>query len=370
MKVLLLAGEASGLIYADRLRELLSGHEIRGYADYGFETHDLAVMGFWPVLRRLFYFLRVKRTMERAIDEWRPDVVCTIDYPGMNLKLDLYARRRGIRTLHVVCPQVWAWKSGRIPKIEASVDRLCCFLPFEPALFTPGFAEFVGHPLAEDFARDRASRPSAGPEKGLVAFLPGSRLGEIEAHLPTMLSAVSLLEGVRVVVPAANERALAAIGRIASGFASRHAGSGQGAPEVAVQLGGARDVLCRAECAVVASGTATLEAALARCPTVLVYRVSAALAWFARRVIKGVRHIGLANVIWEKSGEAGEEPMPELLQEDFTAERVAAELSKWLKDPSARARAAARLDAAVASLETDGSAFARIAGAILSPPAR
>ena len=371
VKVLLLAGEASGLIYADRLRELLSGHEVRGYSDYGFETHDLAVMGFWPVLRRLFYFLRVKRTMERAIDEWRPDVVCTIDYPGMNLKLDLYARCRGIRTLHVVCPQVWAWKSGRIPKIEASVDRLCCFFPFEPALFTPGFAEFVGHPLAEDFARDRASRPSAGPEKGLVAILPGSRLGEIEKHLPTMLSAVALLEGVRVAIPAANERALAAIRRIVSGFDFRRGGSGSGAtPEVSVQLGGARDVLCRAECAVVASGTATLEAALARCPTVLVYRVSAALAWFARRVIKGVRHIGLANVIWEKSGEVGEEPMPELLQEDFTAERVAAELSKWLKDPSARARAAARLDAVVGTLETDGSAFARIAGAVLSPPDR
>jgi len=371
VKVLLLAGEASGLIYADRLRELLSGHEVRGYSDYGFETHDLAVMGFWPVLRRLFYFLRVKRTMERAIDEWRPDVVCTIDYPGMNLKLDLYARCRGIRTLHVVCPQVWAWKSGRIPKIEASVDRLCCFFPFEPALFTPGFAEFVGHPLAEDFARDRASRPSAGPEKGLVAILPGSRLGEIEKHLPTMLSAVALLEGVRVAIPAANERALAAIRRIVSGFDFRRGGSGSGAtPEVSVQLGGARDVLCRAECAVVASGTATLEAALARCPTVLVYRVSAALAWFARRVIKGVRHIGLANVIWEKSGEVGEEPMPELLQEDFTAERVAAELSKWLKDPSARARAAARLDAVVGALETDGSAFARIAGAVLSSPDR
>ena len=371
VKVLLLAGEASGLIYADRLRELLSGHEVRGYSDYGFETHDLAVMGFWPVLRRLFYFLRVKRTMERAIDEWRPDVVCTIDYPGMNLKLDLYARCRGIRTLHVVCPQVWAWKSGRIPKIEASVDRLCCFFPFEPALFTPGFAEFVGHPLAEDFARDRASRPSAGPEKGLVAILPGSRLGEIEKHLPTMLSAVALLEGVRVAIPAANERALAAIRRIVSGFDFRRGGSGSGGtPEVSVQLGGARDVLCRAECAVVASGTATLEAALARCPTVLVYRVSAALAWFARRVIKGVRHIGLANVIWEKSGEVGEEPMPELLQEDFTAERVAAELSKWLKDPSARARAAARLDAVVGALETDGSAFARIAGAVLSPPDR
>ncbi len=351
MKILLLAGEESGLLYANRLRELLPGHEVRGYADYGFATADLAVMGFAAVLKRLPYFIRVKRTMQRAIREWWPDVVCTIDYPGMNLKLAAYAKSRGVRTVHVVCPQVWAWKAGRVPKIEAALDRLCCFFPFEPALFRPGFAEFVGHPLAETFD------PSAfhPREKGLVALLPGSRLGEIERNFPTMLDAFARLKNARAVVPAANDDARARIEALLAAT---------GTPGVTVQSGGARELLLRADCAVVASGTATLEAALARCPTVLVYRVSAALAWFARRVIKGVRHIGLVNIVWEKTGERGAEPMPEFIQEDFTAANVAARLAVWLDDPAARREAVERLDAVAGALRTGAPAFRRIVAAI------
>ena len=367
MKILLLAGEESGELYAARLRRLLAAHEIRGFSDYGFKTSDLAVMGFGAVLRKLPYFLGVKKTMERAIVEWRPDVVCTIDYPGMNLKLAAFARSRGVRTVHVVCPQVWAWKAGRIPKIEASVDRLCCFFPFEPSLFKEGFAEFVGHPLVEEFSREPAPSPSPAGRR-IVAVLPGSRLGEIERNLPTLLTAVRQLgaeygEAIDFVIPSANETAYRRIVEMVT--------SANAMPRPpAVVLGGARNVLRSAECAVVASGTATLEAALARCPTVLVYRVSAALAWFARRVIKGVRHIGLANVIWEKSSGCGEVPMPELLQEDFTAGNVIAALRRWLANPSERAAAVSRLDAIVKSLETEESAFARIVEAVLgrTPP--
>ena len=362
MKILLLAGEESGLIYANRLKELLAGHETRGYGDYGFKTSDLAVMGFAAVLKKIRYFIGVKKTMERAIDEWRPDVLCTVDYPGMNLKLAAYAKSRGIKTIHVVCPQVWAWKAGRIPKIEASLDRLCCFFPFEPSLFRPGFAEFVGHPLTEEFGEDAKVR-SADGECRLVAMLPGSRIGEIQRNMPTLLDVVSKLDAefdgrLRFVMPAANEKAHRQMSEMAAK---------SGAPNtLEVRLGGARDALRTADCAVVASGTATLEAALARCPTVLVYRVSAALAWFARRVIKGVRHIGLVNVIWEKTGEKGEEPMPELLQENFTAESTVDALRRWIVDPSARANASARLDAVVRTLETGTSAFARIVDCILA----
>ena len=156
MRVLLLAGEESGVLYANQIRaEILRRWpeaEIRGYGDYGFRVDDLAVMGIGQVLKKIFYFLRVKQTMERAIGEWKPDVVCTVDYPGMNLKLAAYAKARGIRAVHVVCPQVWAWKQGRIPKIELALDRLCCFFPFEPGLFRPGFATFVGHPLVDEMA--------------------------------------------------------------------------------------------------------------------------------------------------------------------------------------------------------------------------
>ncbi|MBR1920380.1 MAG: hypothetical protein IJ829_00075 [Kiritimatiellae bacterium] len=359
MKILLLAGEESGVHYAGKIAEALLARrpdaEIRGYADYGFRTADLAVFGIWAVLRRIFFFLRVKRTMVRAIDTWRPDVVCTIDYPGMNLKLAAHAKNRGIKAVHVVCPQVWAWHRGRIPKIERALDALCCFFPFEPMLFRPGLATFVGHPLVQEFGRQ--ATPEAR-EKGLVALLPGSRLGEIEKHLPTLLDAVAPLKGVRVVIPAANGRARAAIERIVARRTSSLP-AGQAIGGLVVQAGGARELLRRADVAAVASGTATLEAALARCPTVLVYKVSALLAAFLRRAITGVKHVGLVNVIAEKAGL--ECPMPELLQDDFTADSTRRRLESWLTDPAARGLTVAKLETVLGKLENVGDSYARIA---------
>ena len=360
MKLLILAGEESGVHYArriaDAVRERDPSVEVRGYSDYGFRTADLAVFGIWAVLRRIFYFLRVKRTMERAIDEWRPDVVCTVDYPGMNLKLAAYAKSRGIRAVHVVCPQVWAWHQGRVPRIERSLDRLCCFFPFEPSIFRGGFAAFVGHPLVQEFAGATAAGARAAGARPLVAVLPGSRLGEIEKHLPTLLDAVAPMEGVEVVIPAANDRARSAIDRI---VASRRPPDANGGPRIAVQSGGARELLMRADAAAVASGTATLEAALAKCPTVLVYRVSPLLAFILRRAITGVKHVGLANIIAEKSG--AECPMPELLQENFTAEATRSWLERWLRDPAERRKASDALAKAVSLLSADGDSYAKIA---------
>ena len=336
MKILLLAGEESGEIYAGGIRRRLSGHEVRGYGDYGFAVSDLAVFGFAAVLRKIFFFMRVKRTMERAIDEWRPDAVCTVDYPGMNLKLAAYAKRRGIRAVHVVCPQVWAWRRGRIPAIEAALDRLCCFFPFEPGLFRPGFATFVGHPLAAELAQDGATRRGGRQDRPLVALLPGSRTGEISRILPTLLKAADMVPEAEFAVPAANDAAFALIERIVRKSGCKAA--------VRVERGGARDVLRAAACAAVASGTATLEATLCGCPTVLVYRVNPLLAAFARRVIDGTKYIGLANIVWERCGGSEKEPpMPELLQENFTAAAVSGVLKGWVSDPAARTAAAGRL---------------------------
>ena len=373
MKVLLLAGEESGVLYAERLRRALPDCEFRTYQDR-YKTSDLAVMGFWAVIKRLFFFLGVQRTMKRIIREWQPDVVVTIDYPGLNLKLAAYAKARGIPAVHIVCPQVWAWHQGRIPKVAAAVNRLLCFFPFEPALFKDYegkdfHAVFIGHPMVDVFEEEKEVGVAAGcrhefagaearhPEGACLAILPGSRVGEIQRHLPRLLDAVRLLnrQDLRVVIPAANDRAEA---EIRSTITVRN---DPFAPEVV--KGGARDLLRRADCAAVASGTATLEAALARCPTVLVYAVSALLAWFARRVITGVKHIGLANVIAEKSGV--EPPMPELLQEAFTPEAVAAQLSAWLNDAEARARASRALDAVMARLHSDGDALGLAAREIL-----
>ena len=364
MKLLLLAGEESGVLYAERIRaEVLQAHpdaEIRGYGDYGFKTGDLAVMGVGQVLRRIFYFLRVKRTMQRAIDEWKPDAVCTVDYPGMNLKLAAYAKARGVRAVHVVCPQVWAWKKGRIPKIEAALDRLCCFFPFEPELFKPGFAEFVGHPLVDAFASEVKVKGERERRSGKVlALLPGSRLGEIEKILPTALEVVENLQraipGLMVVIPAANDRAYRAISSCVSRLKSS---------SIRVTHGGARAALRDADAAIVASGTATLEAALAGCPTVLVYKVGWLFAFLARRFIRDIRHIGLANVIAEKADVSC--PMPELLQENFTAGSVLASIRPLLEDENANVAARQSLADTMKFLRSDGGAIARIANALVA----
>lgn len=381
-RILLLAGEESGVLYANELKKRLAGNEIRGYQDYGFETHDMAVMGFVPVLLKLRYFLRLKKRMVQAIDEWRPDLVLTVDYPGMNLKLAAYAHSKGIRTVHVVCPQVWAWKKGRIPKIEASLDRLCCFLPFEPKLFKPGFATFVGHPLASAFADAKGiGNREQGTVDGVktVALLPGSRKGEIETILPVLLEAAEKLasefgDKIRFAIPAATPRAHSQIEKILrnSSFFVLHSSF------LLLQHGGARDLLRRADCAAVASGTATLEAALARCPTVLVYRMGRNLWWFAKHFVK-TRFAGLANIIWERccGGEVVEDvfinremqspdqPMPELLQDNCNVEAVYRYLRSYLDDGSVRADAVRRLDSAMGYLKTDSDPFSNIVTAVL-----
>lgn len=342
-KILLLAGEESGMIYARELMARLPGCEFRTYQDYGFEIADLAVFGFAAVLRRIFFFLRVKRTMERAIDDWKPDAIVTIDYPGMNLKLDAYAKKRGVKAVHVVCPQVWAWHQGRIPKIEASLDRLCCFFPFEPKLFRPGFAVFTGHPLAKQL-----SGVVRTPIAGQVALLPGSRKGEVSRILPPLLEVARRYPDRRFVVPAAHERAARWISRYAL------------PANVEVRQGGAREVLLQSECAVVASGTATLEAAFCHCPTILVYRVSALLAAILRRMITGTKYAGLANIIWDRCGGEGEQPMIELLQEDFTVAAVCRQLDKWLNDADTREKQSALLEKTVSLLRSEGDPMENI----------
>ena len=362
-KILLLAGEESGVLYAGQLAERLksAGAEIRGYGDFGFKTADLAVIGFGPVLLRLFYFLGVARTMKRVIREWRPDVVVTVDYPGLNLKLAAYAKKRGIPSVHIVCPQVWAWRRNRIPKVAAAISELLCFFPFEPAFFkgTGLDVKFIGHPLVGmvkgEGGRVKGEGGRVKGEGRLIALLPGSRIGEIRRILPRLLKAVEIVtrgqalstlggQTLKIAIPAANAGAELEIKRIVA--------RARNLPQIEVRRGGARALLRAADCAAVASGTATLEAALMRCPTVLVYAVAPFWAWVARRVITGVRHLGLANIVAEKCG--FEPPMPELLQEAFTPEAVAAQLTTWLADEAAHAAAVAQLNHAMGYLEAAG----------------
>ena len=171
-----------------------------------------------------------------------------------------------------------------------------------------------------------------------------------------MLKSAKMRGSVRIAVPAANDRAYNCIAKILA--ANAHG------LNVVLSKADAREVLLSSICAVVASGTATLEAALARCPTVLVYKVGPIFAWLARRVIKGIRHIGLVNIVWEKSGGSGVSPMPELLQEDFTPENVASMLKRWITSSELRMSAIKRLDDVVAMLGGGVSAFDRMVSSI------
>lgn len=374
--VFICAGEASGDLHAAALmremRRVYAPCEIE-FVGFGgdamaaegarllFHTDQTAVMGIIPVIKRLPFLLRMKRRLEKEILKLAPDVLLTVDYPGMNLRLAAFARSNGIRAVHMVCPQVWAWHRGRIPKVAAALDLLLCFFPFEPGLFadTPLKALFIGHPLVDRAAETRAL-PRAqlpwGNAKYRIALLPGSRAAEVKRLLPTMLEAAEIIRrkcggDCSFVIPAASAGVERMIGRIVSTAPCR------ADLNVRVVAGSAREVMLQASCAAVASGTATLEASLMRCPTVLVYAVNAFTAVLARLLIKGVKWIGLANII------AGRQIMPELLQGDFTADSLAGKLLLYLTDASVRSAAEHGMDAVNAKLGEPGAA-ARAAVAI------
>ncbi len=365
LRIFICAGEVSGDMHAAALinalreqckRPLLfrgfGGDAMRhAKAELIYHTDQTAIMGITPVLRNLPFLLRMMRHLKQEIRSWQPDLLLTVDYPGMNLRLAEFAQRRGIKCVHYICPQVWAWHRGRIPKIARTLDMLLCILPFEPALFkeTPLRALFTGHPLVDRAAETRAMPAAILPWQGRyhIALLPGSRVSEIERILPRLLVAATLLEerlgyDCSFIIPAPTEKICELSRAIAARLPTRprhlHFSTGQ-----------ARAVMLQAHAAAVASGTATLEAALMRCPTVLVYVASRVTYWFARTFITGVKHIGLANII------AGHTIMPELLQDDFTPQRLADQLALYLTNAVAREKILADLDAANALLGAGGA---------------
>ena len=375
MRVFICAGEVSGDMHGAYLMQALRQRSptpitFRGFggdmmraegAEILYHTDQTAVIGFTPVLRSLPFFARMARRLKREILAWKPHLVLTIDYTGMNLRLAEFAHDRGVRTVHYVCPQVWAWRRNRIPQIARFLDQLLCFFPFEPPLFkdTPLRAEFIGHPLVDEVAKTLASPPAPLPWKGRhrIALLPGSRASEITRLLPRLLAAAAILEKrlgeeCSFIIPTPTKK-MRALGE-QTAAAARHR------PQHLFFVDGqAREVLRQATVAAVASGTATLEACMVHCPTVLVYAASRLTSWVARRVITGVKHLGLANILAER------EVMPELLQDDFTPERTAELLHRFLMDEAARKRVIQDLTHTARLLGT-GDAVTRAATSILS----
>ena len=359
-RVAIVAGEASGdLLGAALVRAVRSrfpGTEFYGIAGpkmiaAGARTlvpmEKLSVRGYVEAMRSLPELLRIRSTLAEQLAADRPDLFIGVDAPDFNLGLEAKLKRAGIPTVHYVSPSIWAWRAGRLPAIGRAVDRVLTLFPFEAPLYEKAgiAATYVGHPLADEIpmqpdraeARMQLRLPEAATA---VALLPGSRRGELAAHADLFIDTASRLAqkrpGTRFFVPLATRETR-------DFFESRlYAREAQGL-DLTILFGHARLALQAADCALVASGTATLEGALARCPMVITYRVPALTYRLMMRKAL-VPWVGLPNIL------AGEFIVPELLQEHATPENLEQALGNWLDHKTARANLLARYAAIHAEL--------------------
>ena len=374
------AGEASGehygalLVTALKQRLAASGQTARflgmggeRMAAAGLErvvrSEDMAVMGISEVLRHLPRIYGEYRKLKKAIRTERPNVAVLIDFPDVNFALAEELHRLKIPVIFFVSPQLWAWKQHRIKLVQKYVSKMLVIFPFEEAFYRERGveAEFVGHPLADlmqpSVSRDEFAKANRlDPSKAWIGLLPGSRVKEIGANLPEMLESAWTLSGYprdpAKRTYAGPERRVAAPGT-PSPFRRRRsdqfefliplaptldAAQRLEVAELADARGGgisvhvvddARGTLWHARASIVASGTATVEAALIGNPFVVVYRVSALTYAVAKRAVK-VPHVAMANLI------AGKRVVPELIQHDFTAANIVQEIEKLLPDGDAR----------------------------------
>jgi len=373
-RFLIVAGEASGDRHAARVVERLRRMgpvEVRGIAGpalraAGVEaigsSEDLAVVGFTGVVARLPRILGLLRRIERMTTTFRPEVAILVDSPGFNFRIGPELHRRGVRVLYYIAPQVWAWHAERAAAMARWVDRLAVVFPFEEELFRRAgvTTEFVGHPLLEETApgedEDLRHRLGVAESTRLIGLLPGSRPGELRAHLSNMVEAAHRL--------AADRADVLGVVALAPGLESQvPEGLRRGNGPVRALTGITRALQRQATCCAVASGTATLETALAGTPLVVVYRTSWINYAIARRVVR-LQRIGLPNIV------AGADVAPELIQSDFTADRLASELGRWLDDDRAHADARRRLEQVRGRLGQPGAAdrVARIAWSLARAP--
>jgi len=366
--IFLSAGEASGEHYGALLAAALTGvksapknkrAECYGMGgpqmaaagvDCVVRAEDMAVMGLTEVVLHLPRIYREFQKLKRAIRARRPTVAVLIDFPEINFRLAKLFHQLGVPVIYFVSPQLWAWKQHRIELVRKYVRRMIVIFPFEVAYYRDrGIpAEFVGHPLAElplpSITREKfAAQNNLDPACTWIGLIPGSRLTEIRDHLPTMLEAARQLvadvpaplsapyEFLIPLAPTLDAVQRAAVTRLVerrgAGLAVRLIdGSGAEGATSPIACGAA---LHHARASVVASGTATVEAALAGNPFVVVYRVSPVTYAIAKRLVK-VPHVAMANLIAQKR------VVPELIQQDFTAQNIVQHLAPLLPDGPAR----------------------------------
>lgn len=339
--IFIVAGEASGDVLGGRLMQALLARDpglvFRGIGgarmeEQGlhslFPMRELAVMGLVEVLPRLRALSRRLDETARAIERTRPDLVLTIDSPGFALRLLRRIAPLGLKRLHYVAPQVWAWREHRVREFPGLWDRLLCLLPFEPDFFRRHGLEarFVGHPVLQsgaetgDAERFRA-RHGLAPEAKLLMLMPGSRRSEVPRLLPVFRRTVALLPDVVPVVAASP---------VVAELVRRAARRWTRPPILVTGTQDKHDAFAACGAALTKSGTSTLELALAGVPMAVTYRVNPLTAAVARRLIR-VPHVAMINLL------AGHALVPELLQQDCRADRLATVARRLLDEPQVAA---------------------------------
>ncbi len=350
MRLAMVAGEASGDLLAGLLmgglRQRWPGLQAAGIggpcmAEQGFEAwwpHDkLAVHGYAEALRHYREISGIRDALAKRLLDERPAAFIGIDAPDFNLGLEKRLKAAGIKAIHFVCPSIWAWRGARARKMAASCDHVLCLFPFEPELLrTHGVpASYVGHPLADAIPLEpprAASRAALGLAESdtVVALLPGSRRAEIAHIAPHFLQAAALMHSarrhLRFMLPMAG-----GLAPLIEPLLAEHAAG------VPVQLveGRSHAVLAACDVTLIASGTATLEAALFKRPMVIGYCLHA-LSWAIMKRMRYQPWVGLPNILCR------EFVVPELLQDDCRAEPLAAAALRWLDDEAGASRLAAR----------------------------
>jgi lipid-A-disaccharide synthase len=373
MRIMMSCGEASGDLYAGALAAELRRREpdaqIIGFGgprlraaggDLLGDFSRFSVTGLTEALRVLPRSLAMLRRLVAAARQQRPDVFVAIDFPDFNFRLMAAMRRLGIPVVYYVAPQLWAWRPGRMKTMKAGVDRVLVIFPFEEAIYRAAGvdARFVGHPLVDiaeasqprsSFLRDRGLVPDAPT----VALLPGSRRNELERIVPTMVAALPLI---RARVPDVQFIVACAANIEDWQFAPlMTAGEGRNRPVLVHDR--ADDVIASADVAITASGTATVQCALHERPMVVVYRLSP-LTYRLGKPFVNVDMYAMPNLV------AGRRIVPELIQDDFTPERVTEEAVSYLTDRSRHAQTREALRRVREQLGAPG-ASGRAADAIL-----
>lgn len=335
MKYYIIAGEASGDLHGSNLMKELKKKDPQ--AEFRFwggdlmqqqggtlvkHYKDLAFMGFAEVIMNLRTILGNITFCKKDIQNWKPDVVILIDYPGFNLRIAEFVKSLGIRVYYYISPQIWAWKTGRVHTIKKFVDRMFVILPFEKDFYAKyDFdVDFVGHPLLDamknlpDLNPEKFRPENHLDERKIIALLPGSRKQEIKVKLPIMLSVQKDFPEYQFVVAGAPSQD--------ESFYREVAGK-----DLKIVFGKTYDLLRASEAALVTSGTATLETALLNTPEVVCYKGSRISYEIGKRVVKHIEYISLVNLIMDR------EVVKELIQNELNTKNLKVELAKILSEP-------------------------------------